>query len=173
MASYNDGKIEVVEWIRKTVPEGGRILDVGACDGKWARLIREAGHDVTLDACEIFRPNALELMKTDLYEQIFAGDIAFYRYPPRVYDLVIFGDVIEHMEVWKAVEVIAYARKNAKDHLIGVPFCYPQGPLYGNPWEIHVQDDLTPAIFHKRYPGHEQLFHPRSDYSYYHKQPKE
>ena len=170
MASYNDGKLEVVDWICKRVPKGGRILDVGACDGKWAMLIRDQRQDVILDACEIFKPNAREIFS--LYEQIFVGDITYYRYQPKVYDMVIFGDVIEHMEVWAAKEVIQHAKRCATDHVIGIPFRFKQGPLYGNQWERHIQDDLTPEIFEKRYPGHEMILQPRHDYAYYHKAPK-
>ena len=167
MASYNDGKTEIVSWICEHVSPGGRILDVGACDGKWAALIGAQRSDVILDACEIFKPNAEGILWA--YNQVFVGDIHCYRYPPGLYDLVIFGDVIEHMPVWKAVEVLAHARKAAKDHVVGVPFRYHQGPLYGNEWERHIQDDLTPEIFERRYRGHELLLRPREDYAYYHK----
>lgn len=168
MASYNDGKDEIVRWICEKAKECSRILDVGACDGKWADLIRECGRtDIVMDACEIWKPNAEDIMEK--YKQIFVGDIHCYRYRPQLYDLVIFGDVIEHMEVWKAMETIQHAKKNAVDHIIGVPFLYAQGELYGNPWEKHIQDDLTPEIFARRYPGHELILQPRSDYAYYHK----
>ena len=35
--------------------------------------------------------------------------------------------------------------------MIAVPFLYKQGVLYGNPYKIHLQDDLTPALFEERY----------------------
>lgn len=166
MASYNDGKDFIVDWICDRVPQGGRVLDVGACDGKWAALIRTKREDIILDACEIYKPNAANIFH--MYDQLFVGDIHAYRYRPRYYDLVIFGDVIEHMEVYKAVEVLAHAKKCAKDYVVGIPFEYKQGPIYGNWWERHIQDDLTPEIFEKRYPGHELLIRPRPDYAYYH-----
>ena len=166
MASYNEGKDAIVAWICERVPENGHVLDVGACDGKWADLIRDCRTDVHLDACEIYKGNAERILYK--YDHLFVGDIFYYRYAPHMYDIVIFGDVIEHMTVQKAVEVLTHAQEAAADYLIGVPFLYHQGPLYGNPWEAHIQDDLTPEIFDQRYPGHELILQPRGDYAYYH-----
>lgn len=170
MASYDDGKDFIVDWICKRLPECAWILDVGACDGKWADLIRAKRSDIIMDACEIFKPNAAQIL--DKYEQVFVGDIYNYFYPNKSYDLVLFGDVLEHMDVWKAKDVLKYARSHVNDYIIGIPFQYHQGPLYGNQWERHIQDDLTPEIFEQRYPGHELIIRPRGDYAYYHRRGK-
>lgn len=167
MGSYNDGKDFVVDWICKRVPTGGRILDVGACDGKWSTLIRAKREDIIIDACEIFKPNIERILHK--YAHIWVGDIADYYYRPNIYHLVIFGDVIEHMSVDKAKLVLNYAKWNAPDYVIGIPFEYPQEAIYGNPWERHIQDDLTPELFDERYPNHELIIRPRDDYAYYHK----
>lgn len=166
MASYNEGKDFVVDWICDRVPQGGRVLDVGACDGKWADLISAKRPDIFLDACEIFKPNVASIMLK--YDNIFVGDIYNYWYRPNYYDIVIFGDVIEHMTVERAQQVLHYARWNATDYVVGVPFEYPQGALYGNKWERHIQYDLTPELFAERYPHHELIIQPRDDYAYYH-----
>lgn len=166
MASYNDGKDYIVDWICERVPEGGLILDVGACDGKWADLIHAKRPDIIMDACEIFKPNAARIL--DRYSEIFIGNITHYCYEREVYDMVIFGDVIEHMDEDDAWYALMYAERHAEDYVVGVPFEYPQGEIYGNPWERHIQDDLTPEIFDKRYPGHELILQPRPDYAYYH-----
>lgn len=170
MASYNDGKDYIVDWICERLPACAGILDVGACDGKWADLIRAKRDDVIIDAVEIYKPNAAQIL--DKYERIFVGDIYDYFYPPYWYDIIIFGDVLEHMDVWKAQDVLQYALPRTSDYVIGVPFRYPQGPIDGNEWERHIQDDLTPEIFKQRYPGHELILRPRPDYAYYHRAPK-
>lgn len=170
MASYDDGKDFVVDWICEHTPECGGILDVGACDGKWSDLIRAKRDDVIIDAVEIFKPNAARIL--DKYDRIFVGDIFDYQYKRFWYDMIIFGDVLEHMDVWKAQDVLKYARTRTEDYVIGIPFQYHQGPLYGNQWERHIQDDLTPEIFEQRYPGHELIIRPRGDYAYYHRRGK-
>ena len=52
--------------------------------------------------------------------------------------------------------------------IIGVPFLYPQDELYGNPWERHIQADLTEELFNERYPGFKMLVRPMGNYAYYH-----
>ena len=163
MASYDYGKIEVVNYIYQQFAPGSTCLDVGACDGKWADLL---GHYLTMDAVEIFGPNIREHRLKDKYRRVWECDAYDFRYG--WYDLIIFGDVIEHMTVENAQKVIDYARGRCRDMIIGVPFQYPQCELYGNPYERHIQDDLTAEIFNERYPGFEVLVQPLRNYAYYH-----
>lgn len=167
MASYNEGKKEVVIWICDHVPEGGTILDVGACDGRWADFIHLIDQDLAVDGVEIFAPNVWAWRLWERYRSITIGDIEDLHYEH--YDMVIFGDVLEHMSVEKAQRVLAYAAEHATDYVIGIPFEYPQEAIYGNQYEAHIQDDLTPEIFDERYPGHELLVRAREDYAYYHR----
>lgn len=164
MASYDYGKEDIVSFVYQHFAPGSSCLDVGACDGKWWDLL---GHYLTMDAVEIFEPNILAHNLLYKYRHVIDGDIADHRYS--WYDLIIFGDVIEHMTVEKAQRVLEYAKLRCHDMIIGVPFLYKQGPLYGNEYERHIQDDLTPEIFNERYPGFELLCRPTGDYAYYHK----
>jgi len=186
MASYDYGKDKVIARLLRLASKSSmtgplRVLDVGACDGKWARMIYEAvykvkeaaflkdeiGPEVCIDAVEIFKPSASKIL--ELYDNIFVGNIYNYHYGFHQYDIIIFGDVIEHMEVAPAQYVLDYARGNCSaDIIVGVPFKYKQGPLYGNPWEKHVQDDLTPELMAERYPFLELMFQAAPDYAYYH-----
>lgn len=166
MSSYDYGKIEVVNYIYQHFAPGSTCLDVGACDGKWYGLL---GHYLTMDAVEIFEPNVTQHHLRDKYRRTWICDIADYKYD--YYDLIIFGDVIEHMEVEKAQRVLEYAKTRCRDMIIGVPFKYKQGALYGNQYERHIQDDLTPELFDERYPGYDVLIRPTGDYCYYHISP--
>ena len=160
MGSYQYGKDEVCAWIRQQFNPECTILDVGACNGKWRGLLPE----YIMDAIEIFKPNADALTG---YRLTIRGDISDYRY--EWYDLIIFGDVIEHMPIEAAQAVIDYARTHCRDMIIAIPYEYIQDELYGNRWERHIQDDLTPAIFDARYPGFDVLVDPGHNYCYYHK----
>lgn len=161
MASYNFGKEVIVSWLKRDFEKGSTALDVGACDGKWGKLLSD--HFV-LDAVEAFAPNAASLPA--LYRRVFVNDIADMEYGQ--YDLIIFGDVIEHMSVEKAQKVINYAWPRCKDMIVAVPYLYKQDAIYGNPWEVHIQDDLTPENFKERYPGL-SLVWGNSEYGYYRK----
>lgn len=161
MSSYYFGKDIVCAWIRENFTAGTEILDVGACDGIWRQLLPE----YTMDAVEIHGPNADRLHS---YRKVFRRDVDGLDYVH--YDLIIFGDVIEHMDVEKAQRVLAYARPRCRDMVVAVPFLYPQDAFGGNPWEKHLQPDLTAEIFAARYPGFSVLCDTGLNYCYYHKE---
>lgn len=162
MASYDAGKNVVCAWIRANFPENAEVLDVGACDGKWRNLLREYKN---MDAVEAWEPNFAQI--TPLYRNAFCTDIDGFEYDK--YDLIIFGDVIEHLDVPAAQRVLEYAKPRCKDMVVAVPFMYPQGALYGNPYEVHKQPDLTAELFAERYPGLEVLCDTGQNYCFYHK----
>lgn len=160
MASWDLGKREAIQWIRDKFPLDTSILDVGACDGKWRFLLPDYPN---VDAVEAYMPNAEKIIKA--YRTVYVCNIDTLKYDH--YDLVIFGDVLEHLDVKQAQSVLAYAKNHADNILISVPFEYEQGALYGNPYEIHAQSDLTPALFEERYPGYSILTMPSERYCYY------
>lgn len=160
MASYNDYKENIVYYIRRKHRTDESILDVGAGDGKWRDLLKE----YVMDGVEVFEPNIERYGLKDKYREVFNIDIKDFKYD--WYDLVIFGDVIEHLTVEEAQEVLRYAYKHSKEVIVAVPYCYKQGIEYGNVYEIHKQDDLTPEIMKERYPELEEYIR-NERYGYY------
>ena len=163
MSSYFNGKPEVCAWVRTYFPRSSTILDVGACDGNWRRLLPEYPN---MDAIEAWPPNFYALRR-DGYRDLFLDDIRRFKF--EYYDLVILGDVIEHLTVEEAQMVLAYAAPRCRDMIVAVPFLFKQGDKDGNPFEVHLQDDLTPENFAQRYPDLEVLLRARENYCYYHK----
>ena len=178
MGSYNYGKIDVLNVIMDQAaqkgPEQLRILDVGTCDGKWSEIlnlgfaVRDLPEPI-IDGCEAFKPNAAFCLNK--YRNMFVGPICDYHYSPGDYDLVLFGDVIEHMDVKTARTVLEYAIARVEEVIVGVPYLYEQDAIYGNPFEVHIQPDLTEQIFEERYGdlGLVRFLHPADDYAYYKK----
>lgn len=165
MASYDYGKCDVANWIRYNFSENSSILDVGACDGKWRDLLNEYPN---MDAVEIYKPNITNYKLEDKYRKVFNANIIELEYGH--YDLIIFGDVIEHMTVADAKKVLKYAERHCEDYVIGVPFQYKQDAIYGNAFERHIQDDLTKEIFFERYPNTEMILDLEEyGYAYYHR----
>ena len=161
MGSFNDGKGEVVQWIRENFRRGETCLDVGACNGKWSKLLDS---HLNIDAVEAWERNIEKYNLYWKYRRVFNADIREFEYAH--YDLIIFGDVLEHMSVEDAQKVIEYAYPRCRDMIIAVPYCYPQDDRDGNPYEVHVQDDLTPENFMERYKGLRVLW--KNDrYGYY------
>ena len=153
MASLDIGKPEVVEWIKQNFRKGETCFDVGACDGKWSKLL--SGF-LVCDGIEIFAKNIIRHDLMSKYRHIVHGDIRKYQYD--YYDLIIFGDVLEHMTVQEAQEVLRYAIPRCRDLIVAVPFQWVNRSHYGNKYEIHIQDDLTPKNVLERYEGIKPLF---------------
>ena len=167
MGSLNIGKQEMVNWAKKIFPEGATCLDVGACDGKWHMLL---GDYFNMEAVEIFKPNITKNKLKQKYRNVYNCDIKDYEY--EWYDLIIFGDVIEHMSVQDAQYALQYAYNRCTDMIIAIPYLWSQPEIYGNKWELHVQNDLTDKIFNERYKGFECILK-YNDYAYYHKDCKQ
>ena len=163
MASYDYGKIDVVNYVYQNFAPDSICLDVGACDEIWQSLLPE----YDMDAVEAFKPNADRIRKHNIYMNVYCMEIKDYEYD--WYDLIIFGDVIEHMDVETAQAVLNYAYPRCKDMIVAVPYLYEQDEIYGNPYEKHLQPDLTAELFAERYPGFEVLVQLTPSYCYYHK----
>lgn len=152
--SYGFFDKDICALVAKLSPK--RILDVGPGAGKWGVLLKDPSRVV--DAVEIFFPYVSHFGLTLLYNHIFVGDILQFPLKKRQYDLAILGDVLEHLSVENAQKLLGTFRKNHIPVLITVPYLYPHPAAYGNPWEEHLQPDLTEEIFNERYPGFKLLY---------------
>ena len=161
MGSYNRGKLEVIEMLKQRFPKGSTCLDVGACDGKWAYLLD--GY-FKIDAVEAYEPNIEEYCLKEVYDNVYNTPMEEFSYDH--YDLIIFGDVIEHITVENSQRILKYGKEHSKGMLVVVPFLYYQDEMYGNPYEKHLQPDLTPKTFKERYGEWEVLWEDK-EYCYY------
>jgi hypothetical protein len=60
------------------------------------------------------------------------------------YDLVILGDILEHMSESDAITLWDKISKQAKYAIISIPIIhYHQDAINGNPYEVHVEEDWT------------------------------
>lgn len=164
MGSYDYGKADVCNWIRTHFSRFSTILDMGACDGKWRYLLPRFRN---MDGVEVFEPNYNHLKELNIYRNLYLADARTFEYD--WYDLIIFGDIVEHMTPEEAKKMLDYAKPRCKDMIVVVPFLYEQGEEDGNPYNVHVQDDLTADLFEERFPGYGVLCAPTDDYRYYHK----
>jgi len=162
MGSFNTGKPEVCAWIKQNFRMGARCLDVGACNGKWAKLLNDY---LKMDGIEIYKPYIEKYKPQNLYENFYLGDIREFKYGNK-YDLIIFGDVLEHMSVEDAQKVLEYAWDRCQDLIVAVPYMFEQGEKNGNPYEVHIQNDLTWQNVIERYPKLHPLFL-TPEYGYY------
>lgn len=119
------------------------VLDVGAGSGTYAHLLKPLG--CTLDAVEIWQPYLNEYHLDRLYRDVFVEDVRTMAHSSdwnHSYDLIIFGDVLEHMTEAEALSVWAWAHHVAKWGLISVPIVHWPQEGTENPHEAHVQDHI-------------------------------
>ena len=135
--SSDDGKRYAVQELQQLRPES--VLDVGAGAGVYGRLIRfEVPSVLVLDAVEIWEPYIERFELRDIYDSIFVADIADFTLE-RQYDMVILGDVLEHLERDIAVDVVTKLRAASKYILLSLPIVeWHQGEEEGNPHEAHL-----------------------------------
>jgi 16S rRNA A1518/A1519 N6-dimethyltransferase RsmA/KsgA/DIM1 with predicted DNA glycosylase/AP lyase activity len=161
--SYPDFKDIVNKSIRKLY-KGVKIniLDVGAGSGLYGLMLKDISKRI--DAVEIHSPYITAFKLNEIYDNVYNVDICKFN-PPIKYDLIIFGDVLEHIEYEKAKELLD-SLKYIDQIIIAVPYLYKQGIVRDNVYEIHKQEDLTRDIFLQKYPGYYYLFG-NSKYGYF------
>jgi hypothetical protein len=128
--------------------ESTEILDVGACWGKYRDLLPE----YEMDACEVWEPYIVAERLDERYRKVWHCDVMDVDLSQ--YSLVIFGDVLEHLSASEAQVAI----KTSPRAVVVVPYEYEQGPEDGNPFETHLQDDLTEGLMRVRYPELTNVF---------------
>lgn len=147
--SFDD---DVERFIRSNFDTSASILDVGPGAGKYGRML----HDYPNKDCIEANPKCFEMYPLgDIYKTCWQGTFEGLELPSYDYDLVIMGDVLEHVEVADAQRFISKLKCGV---LIKVPLMAPRGPSFGTHLEAHPQGDLTVENFLERYPGSIYLF---------------
>ena len=107
--SAQEGKGFFKDWLVHVAKPLGftRFLDVGCGAGLYGDIIREVfGRDVQVDAVEGFAEYVVRYNLLSKYDRIFLEDIREVHHRLEPYDVVICGDVLEHLEMMEAVEVV-------------------------------------------------------------------
>jgi hypothetical protein len=131
-------------------PAVTEILDVGACWGKYRILLP----DYKMDACEVWEPYVVQDTLAAGYREVFMADICDLAGSDawKSYDLVIMGDVLEHIGRPQAQELLDRVLQTCGEVIVVVPYNYEQGAEHGNPYQRHLQADLTPDLMASEYP---------------------
>ena len=131
---------ELRGWVADRITERApsSLLDIGPGDGTYGRLLNHVPHR---EAVEVWPPY-VDLYRLDLiYQQVHLADIRTWAWPDRRWDLIVCGDVLEHMTRDEAARVYAQSQQHAAAVLVCLPIVdYPQHG-HDNPYETHVVDD--------------------------------
>ena len=135
--SSASGKAYIADLIKRINPQ--RVFDVGAGAGHYGQY-KQAGQHWT--AIEIWQPNIAQFALEQKYDAVVCADARAFAF--KRCDLIIFGDVLEHMPAADAQNLLATARALSKYVIVSIPIGhYPQGPYNGNPSEEHITDNWS------------------------------
>lgn len=125
------------------------VIDIGAGTGQKSDLLRRFTKQIVW--VEVFHPYVEQYNTKSKYDVLIEDDIMNV-YKDIVGDVWIFGDVLEHLSVENAQEIISYLKDKWVVIYVQVPYMYPQDEAFGNKYEIHLQPDITEEVFNERYP---------------------
>lgn len=149
--SPDEGKPAIMKYILNKISKDARILDVGFGSGVYGKLLR-AFYYQNIDGIDIYGQNIEEMGLDKIYNKIFIEDILDFDF--EYYDLIIMGDVLEHIELETAKGLLSRFIKDNKcgSMIISIPYEYEQDKVYGNKHEKHLQPDVTAEYMKEHYP---------------------
>jgi hypothetical protein len=148
--SDRQGKFVAKALINQANPTN--IWDIGPGEGTYYHLIEDDGpnnewysgnfHHWT--AVEIWQPYVDKYDLRSMYDNLVVADVRDVDFSEvgtfLKEDLIIFGDVLEHMPEDDARRVILRAKKSFRWILVSLPIVHaPQGEVNGNPYEAHLK----------------------------------
>jgi hypothetical protein len=142
-------KKETIQYILKNFKTDAKILDVGAGIGTYSDHLKPKGYN-NIDAVEVFENYIKDYKLGEKYNKIFNEDITKSQIDLNSYDLIIFGDIIEHVSMEEALKLLNKINPETSV-IVAVPFNAPQGEHFGNIYETHLQPDLTFKSFIENY----------------------
>lgn len=117
------------------------ILDIGPGEGTYYELLKDVP-DIRLEGIEVWAPYVTQFNLQDKYNRIYIGDAYYFDFEALGYfDMVLLGDVVEHLPHEQGVILINKAAYQSKYVMVSLPIInYPQGTSFdGNWFEAHLE----------------------------------
>jgi SAM-dependent methyltransferase len=146
------------------------VLDVGAGAGKYGRMIQQALPGCRVDAIEPTAEYVNEYKLSDVYSNVYMQDLHGFMDSNNkdTYDLVIFGDVLEHFYRSQVFDILDYFLYKHKWVLVVWPTFLPQEDVGNNSYEVHRSNfklkDLADKFEVQYYLRHFGHFFPNSSH---------
>lgn len=115
-------------------------LDIGAGAGKYGKLIKAASPECIVTAIELYREYVERFSLHAIYDEVQCGDaLALIETAvDKTYDLVVFGDVLEHFRKSYGVDLLNFFVYRSRYILALFPSDYVQNSVEGNRAEAHL-----------------------------------
>ena len=146
--SLKSGKEQTLAWFVKNQEQIQTVVDIGPGSGTYIHLIKEqAGCCANAHwiGVEIWAPYIEQFQLQKRYSEVINTDVRTVNWSQLNPDVVIAGDVLEHMTKSDAVTLVDQILAVAKTLIVSIPIRYmPQDEQsYENPHEAHIKDDWS------------------------------
>jgi len=140
--SSESGKASI-RWVMSKLPNVTTALDIGCGAGTYAKMFPQ----FKWTGVEVWEPYIEEYNLSAHYDHLFIQDVKSWDSDDH-FDVCFLGDVLEHMTVEEARELLDKCRRLADTIIVSIPIGhYPQDEYKGNPYEIHITDNWTDEKF--------------------------
>lgn len=152
--SSQEGKGFFKDWLEFFAkPQGWRtFMDIGCGAGAYGKIIREVfGKEVAVDAVEIYAEYINRHGLNSIYNRVIVDDVmhAWPMFYP--YELIIVGDILEHLEKEKAIKLIECLKSKCRFIWVALPmkvegrlwsrgYNQSEGEYQENPFEKHLHE---------------------------------
>ena len=135
----------------QNVEKNEKILDVGIGSGVYGKLLKTFYYE-NIDGVDVWPKDIEETGLNYIYDNIYIGDILDFEFDH--YDLIIMGDVLEHISLKESKELLnKFINGKASKLFIQVPYMYEnKNAWHGNEKEIHLQDEINKEYMEKEFP---------------------
>lgn len=149
--SSDAGKPSVLKYILDNVRKNEKILDVGFGSGIYCKMLRAFNYEY-IDGVDVYGENIAEMGLDKIYNNIYIENILDFDF--KHYNLIIMGDVLEHIELDLAKKLLKKIVDEKKcNHLVvSIPYEYEQDEVYGNVYEKHLQPEVNKRYMEIHYP---------------------
>lgn len=145
--SSKNGKAWTKERVSQLLTSPSNILDIGCGRGTYKNLFsdNEVISNSNWVGVEVWSPYIKQFSLEQKYNKIINQDTRALAWDELgQWDIVIMGDILEHMTKEESQALVDSALKHTKWVLISIPIVYlPQGADHGNQYEIHVKPDWS------------------------------
>jgi len=146
--SLKSGKAETLAWFQTNEASIKTVVDIGPGSGTYIKLIQEDARccvDATWIGIEIWKPYIEEFRLENRYNQVLNQDVRTVDWTVLNPDVVIAGDVLEHMTKQDAVTLVDRILQVTKMLIVSIPIRHmtQNEHAYPNPHEAHIKDDWS------------------------------
>lgn len=131
--SARENKNLAAKWYNSINPH--TFVDVGPGEGTYGKLFNHKGYSLGIEA---WGPYVEQYGLEAIYNEVVIADARFV--DPELFraDLVVMGDMLEHMSKYDAKKLILTVKERAKNMIVCIPLIHlDQEPYEGNFFEIH------------------------------------